>query len=127
VVAMIKLFNWLTILVLCVSIQVVLAESIVIESQDVLKREVVLGERNGGVYDDFTPFEIEEILNIYGSTAAGKSPSNAQNNLPYEEMGVYGVEYENIFIDDNFMESGVQILETQTDKKDAGVSEVISQ
>jgi len=68
-------------------------------SQDVFKGEPVLEERYGDVDDSWTRSDIEEILNVYGPTAAGNISSKESNTLPYEEMGVYGVEYENILMD----------------------------
>jgi len=68
-------------------------------SQDVFKGKPVLEERYGDIDDSWTRFDIEEMLNVYGPTAAGNTASKESNNLPYEEMGVYGVEYENILMD----------------------------
>jgi len=96
---MTKKRNWLIVIIPCVCLLVVPTASSETMFYDVFKGEPSLDERYGGVDDSWARSNIEEILNIYGSTSAGNTSSKATNNLPYEEMGVYGVEYENIFID----------------------------
>ena len=101
-----KKINWLTILVLCIFAQMVSAETVVVQLQDALERKPVLGERTTRIDEGLTPSDIDKMLNIHGSTAAGNVSNNTMNYLPYEEMGVYGVEYENIFIDRYLYEPG---------------------
>lgn len=75
-------------------------------SQDALQSEPVVDERNKDNDERWIRTDIEDMLNIYGPTSAGyprsKESGKAIDTLPYVEMGVNGVEYQNFFIDQHF-------------------------
>ena len=96
---MTKKKHWLIVIVSGVCLLVVPTASSETMSQDTFKGEPPLNQRYEGAEEHWVNSDIEEILNIYGPTSAGNSPNTKTNNLPYEEMGVEGVEYENLFIE----------------------------
>jgi len=117
---MIKKRNWLIVIVSCILLLVIPTASAEIASSG----DQTLGERYGDVDDSWAWSDIEKLLNVYGPTSAGNTSNSASNNvtnkLPYEEMGVYGVEYENIFIEQYSKESSpvLQSIDTKSDKSD---------
>jgi len=121
---MTKKRNWLIVIISCLCLLVVPTASSEVMPQDAFKGAPVLDERYRDADDSWTQFDIEEILNVYGPTSAGNTSSKAINNLPYEEMGVYGVEYENIFIDRYSKDSAPVLFNTDKHSDKSGADKV---
>jgi len=65
-------------------------------SQDIVKSAQELDARYEEVGDSWERFNIDELLDIYGPTSAGQPSKKITDEAPYDEIGEYGVEYENI-------------------------------
>jgi len=66
-------------------------------SQDIVQSAQELDARYEEVGDSWERFNIDELLDIYGPTSAGQPSKTATDEAPYDEIGEYGVEYENIY------------------------------
>lgn len=96
---MAKNLYWLLIIVLSTSL--LLLPSVNAEQ---LIKALVSGQQNFELRkqaeeSSWTQDDIDAVFNLYGPTSAGAPIKATENNVPYEEIGVYGVEYENIDID----------------------------
>jgi hypothetical protein len=114
--------NWLIVTASFICLLVVPTASSETVVQDAFTGKPALDERYEDVDDSWVSTDIEGMLNIYGPTSAGNASSNT-NNLPYEEMGVYGVEYENLFlerylkeVDESLLNTGKKDTTSDTDK-----------
>jgi hypothetical protein len=117
---MVKKRNWLVVIVSCIFLLVIPTASAEIE----FSGDQTFGEHDGDVDDSWAWSDIEKLLNVYGPTSAGNTSNNTsnktENKLLYEEMGVYGVEYENIFVDQYSKESAPirQSIDTKSDNSE---------
>jgi len=123
---MVKKHNWLVVIVSCIFLLVTPTASAESESNRTIERDQAMGERYGDVDDSWASSDIEKLLNVYGPTSAGNSSNKATNKLPYEEMGVYGVEYENIFIYQYSKEPAPTLQNIDTKSDNAGVDKAPS-
>ena len=94
---MTKKRNWLIVIVSFFFLLIVPTTSGKTMSQDVVNSAQDLDARYEEVGDSWERFNIDELLDIYGPTSAGQPAKTAKGEAPYDEIGEYGVEYENIY------------------------------
>jgi len=94
---MTKKRNWLIVIVSFFFLLIVPATIGKTMVEDVGKSAQDMDDRYEEVGDSWERFNIDELLNIYGPTAAGQPPKTVSDEVPYDEIGEHGVEYDNIY------------------------------